>query len=130
MSPIISGKHKLTRTYPPAKLIPGCHVVTAAGYGFLFYLLSGLPQKQSYDLNFWNSIKSSLEFCICGNIITHFSIIISSISKHIKISCSGKSKHNSLFFSSLFTFHCFIQSCPDRMSAFRRRKNSFHAGNI
>ena len=21
------------------KLIPGCHVVTAAGYGFLFYLL-------------------------------------------------------------------------------------------
>ena len=71
------------------------------GTGF-YFTYCGTPTEAILRFKFLNSIKSSLEFCICGNIITHFSIIISSISKHIKISCSGKSKHNSLFFSSLF----------------------------
>ena len=44
---------------------------------------------------------------------------------HIKVSCSGQTKYDSLLFSGLFALQCFINCHLNRMTAFRCRQDTF-----
>lgn len=90
---------------------------------FLFYrgsleLISGKMR---------DSVKTCLQIFVGRNIIAHLTIVIFAVSHHIKVSGSGQTKDDRLFFPGFFTFQCLVDSNTDRVATFRSRKNTFHS---